>query len=263
MRTLNTLALMPILALALLMSGCYVEHRSSVSDRHRGGGSRTVDIIPPGGADFGTMAHFDHAFAERTISNSTDLDGFEFRLAETSVVLMSVTGAGGLDAFIDLYHGNFTFIAGDNDGGPGLDPVIVGVFNAGNYFAVVGGIDGTTGDYDFDISVEPLGGVDFGVLTAPDSVIDDEGFLDDEFDIDSFIFTVMDNVVADIYLTGDPTLDTNLQLMNEYGEEIAFVDDPGSPISDIIGQALAPGHYIVRVGTYSGSGGYTLEIDIS
>jgi len=256
MKTLNALKLLPVMALALLLSACYVE-RVEVVERER-----EVQYIPPGGADFGLLSHFDHVFAERSISNSRDLDGYEFRLAQSSVVVITVTGYGGLDAFIDLYRANFTFIGGDSDGGPGLDPVIVGTFAAGDYFAVVGGVSGTTGDYDIDISVEPLGGADFGGLIAPTSVFDDEGFLDDAFDVDSYIFTIYDNVIADIYLYGDFGLDTDLQLLNEYGQEIAYSDTIG-PDASIVGEALPPGTYIIRVGTFSGSGGYGLELFIS
>jgi hypothetical protein len=256
------LFLMMALAGVLMLSGCYVEHRDddrgSFRERPRG----SQQYVPPGGEDFGTLFHFNHVFSERSISNSTDLDGFEFRLAQQSVVLITVTGYSGLDAFIDLYRADFSFIGGDSDGGPGLDPLIVGTLAAGDYFVIVGGVDGTIGDYDIDISVEPLGGADFGGLMAPTAIVDDEGFLSGPEDIDSYIFTVYDTVFCDIYLTGDPGLDTDLQLLNEYGQEIAYTDVVG-PNAEILGETLAPGTYIIRVGTFSGSGGYTLELFIS
>jgi hypothetical protein len=256
------LFLMMTLAGMLLVSGCDVEHRHHDRDFHRPIGGGGEQYIPPGGEDFGTLFHFDHVFSERSISNSSDLDGFEFRLAQQSVVLITATSYGGLDAFLDLYRADFSFIGGDSDGGPGLDPILVGTFAAGDYFVVVGGVDGTVGDYDIDISVEPLGGADFGGLFAPTSVLDDLGFLDGPEDFDSYIFTVYDTVFCDIYLTGDPGLDTDLQLLNEYGQEIAYTDVVG-PNAEILGETLAPGTYIIRVGTFSGSGGYTLELFIS
>jgi hypothetical protein len=201
-------------------------------------------------------------FDEQAISTSGDLDGFEFTLARSTLVLITGTGTGGLDMFLDLYDGNLDFIGGDDDGGPGADPVIVVQLDVGDYVVVVGSSDGSIGDYAIDISVEPLGGVDFGVLAVPDSVIDTGGDISDSFDVDSNIFTVNASCFADIFLTrtsGD--YDGNLELLDEYGDVLAFVDPVSDADPDILGIALTPGTYIIRVGGTFGAGEYNLQLD--
>lgn len=221
-------------------------------------------FVPGGGVDWGLFNHFEHDFASRNISDSADQDGFEFDLAEDSVVVITITGFGGFDGFLDLYDDSFNFITADDNGGPGADAVLVGTLSAGGYFVVVGGAGSSTGDYDIDISVEPLGGSDFGVLVPTDSFIDNGGVMDDAFDVDSYIFTVEVNVLADIYMTTTSgALDPNLELLDEYGNVIVFDDPVGNADPFLINQALTPGTYIVRIGTSSGAGDYSLQIDIN
>jgi hypothetical protein len=166
-----------------------------------------------------------------------------------------------LNGYLDLYD-DFGFIGGDDDGGPGVDPLIVGQLNAGYYFVVVGSSDASLGDFAIDISVEPLGGSDLGVLAVPDSIIDTGGGIDDLFDVDSYIFTVNTDAFTDIFLTrtsGD--YDGNLELLDEYGNVLAFVDPAGDADPDILAIDLPPGTYIIRVGAASGSGEYSIQVD--
>src|SRR5690606_20012437 len=109
---------------------CHPERRVVVEE-----GSRPE--VPSDGVDFGAFNHFEHDYASRNISSSSDQDGFEFYLNQDSVVVITVTGYGGLDAYLDLYRSNFVFVTGDDDGRPGLGPVIVGSLSKGSYFAVV------------------------------------------------------------------------------------------------------------------------------
>jgi hypothetical protein len=253
MRGLTTVIAIGLAAM-ILLSGCHPREKERRHDRE--------PTVPSGGADFGVLDHFHHAFAERSISNRDDLDGYEFALARSSVVLITVTGTGNLNAFIDLYDGNFQFIGGDDFGGPGNDPLLLAQLGPGDYFAVVGSLDGSVGAYAIDISVEPLGGSDLGILLVPDSVIDLGGSISGPFDVDSYFFTVYDNCLTDIFLTRTSgNYDGNLQLLDEYGNELAFIDPVGDNDPAILNQPLTPGTYIIRVGANSGSGSYTIQVD--
>lgn len=221
-----------------------------------------VDQVPSGGDDFGLLDHFGHDFADRDISASDDQDGFTFTLAQDSLVVVTMTGVGGFDGYLDLYAGNFDFIAGDNDGGPGDDPVLVGVLDAGDYFVVAGGENYEEGDYGIDISVEPLGGADFGLMGVPDSLLDTGGDISDSLDVDSFVFTLESAAVVDVFLTRTSgNYDGNLELLDEYGNQVAFIDAPSDNDPEILLANLNAGTYIVRVGAGSGLGDYTLQID--
>lgn len=247
-----------MLGLPLMLAACDPEHVHH-DDPHDPGYQ-----LPAGGADFGLLNHFGHAYAEDTINSTADEDTFEFYLPEESLVVITGTGLGGLDAYIDLYRGNLQFLFGDDDGGPGLDPVLVGVLQPGTYYAIIGGMGSSTGGYAIDVSVEPLGGADFGVLDVNDTAVDGGGSITDAFDVDSYVFTVTENVIADIYLTrtaGD--YDGNLELVNEYGQSLEYQDPLGNADPEIIGILLTPGTYIIRVGANFGSGTTHLQIDIS
>lgn len=256
--------LIPIIAIMaplLALTACD-RHYSHNSDDDVG---ISNPVVPAGGSDFGLLNQFDHAFDDtRNISSSGDEDGFEFSLSESSVVVITATGYGGFDAFLDLYDFNFNFITGDDNGGPSPDPAIVGTLGAGDYFVVVGGSGSSTGDYDIDISVEPLGGSDFGVMVPTDSFIDNGGAIDDAFDVDSYIITVLTNVTGDFYVTTTfGSFDGNLEIIDEYGSQLFYGDPSGNADPAAINIALTPGTYIVRVGGSSGSGDYSMQIDVN
>ena len=250
------LLLLPLIAL----TACHHHHDEHYHDDDDDGFS---PVVPSGGVDWGLFNHFEHDFAQRTIDSSSDLDGFEFDLAEDSVVVITTTGFGGFDAFLDLYESDFDFITSDDDGGPGPDAVLVGTLNAGSYFVVVGGSGNSTGDYDIDISVEPLGGADFGVMYPTDSFIDNGGQIDDPFDVDSYVFTIDGNDVVDIYVDSNGNMDGNLELIDEYGTVLNFDDPAANNDPFMLNQALAPGTYLVRVGSNSGGDDYSLQIDVN
>ncbi|MCA8911164.1 MAG: hypothetical protein KDB82_05645 [Planctomycetes bacterium] len=254
--------ILPIAVLAPLLALTACDHYHSHNADDDVGISNPV--VPAGGVDFGVMSHFDHDYASRDISSSSDQDGFEFSLAEDSVVVISMTGYGGFDGFLDLYDSNFGFITGDDNGGPSPDPLLVGTLGAGDYFFVAGGSGSSTGSYDVDISVEPLGGSDFGVMVSSDSFIDNGAAIDDAFDVDSFILTVYSNLVGDFYVTTTSgSFDGNLEILDEYGTQLLYDDPSGNADPAAINIALTPGTYIVRVGASSGSGDYSMQIDVN
>ncbi|MDC1143140.1 hypothetical protein OAU50_08610 [Planctomycetota bacterium] len=244
-----------LLILPLLLSGCYYEEDDDF---------RTIYHVPGGGLDWGTMNDFDHDFAQGSINTTSDEDGFEFRLNYESLVVISVLGSNGLDAYLDLFDGHLSFIVGDSDGGPGVDPLLVGTISAGDYVLVIGGESGSTGDYDIDISVEPLGGADFDVLTNPSTNIDTGGDISGSSDVDSYVFSLDGSADIDIFLTRTSgNYDGNLQLLDEFGSQIAFQDPIGDGDPTILAGTLPVGTYIVRVGASSGTGDYDIQIDAS
>lgn len=252
--------ILPTLMLPLIaLTACHPHH-----DHHDDDDDNNFSVVvPSGGVDWGLFNHFEHDFASRSILSSSDQDGYEFDLAEDSVVVITTTGLGGLDAFLDLYESDFDFITSDDNGGPGSDAVLVGTLNAGSYFVVVGGVGSSTGDYDIDISVEPLGGADFGTMFPNDSFIDNGGVIDDVFDVDSYVFTIYSNDVVDIFVTSNGNMDGNLELIDEYGTVLNFDDPAGNNDPFMLNQALSPGTYLVRVGSNSGGDDYSLQIDVN
>lgn len=251
-RMMLPLLLAPLFVLAACDDDCYEDDDDF----------EVVEQVPTGGDDFGLLDHFGHDFADRDISASDDQDGFTFTLAQDSLVVVTMTGVGGFDGYLDLYTAGFSFVAGDSNGGPGDDPVLVGVLDAGDYFVVAGGEYGVEGDYGIDISVEPLGGADFGIMTVPDSLIDTGGDISDSLDVDSFVFTIESSAVVDVFLTRTSgNYDGNLELLDEYGNQVAFIDAPSDNDPEILAANLGAGTYIVRVGAGSGFGDYTLQVD--
>lgn len=252
---MKKLILPMLLAPLLALSACHPRHHDHRDDKPE-------PSVPAGGVNWGTLNHFEHDFHSTTISSSGDQDGFEFFLPEASVVLITTTGSG-VDTYLDLYHDDFTFITGDDDGGPGDDAVLVGTLSAGGYFVVVGGVGSSTGVYDVDISVEALGGADFGEMFPNDSFIDNGATMEDIFDVDSFIFTIFGDDLVDIYMTTTSgALDPYMDLLDEYGNVIVAIG-PGVGDPFLINELLTPGTYIVRIGTDSGSGDYSLQIDVN
>ncbi|MCC6572316.1 MAG: hypothetical protein IT462_00875 [Planctomycetes bacterium] len=256
LRTFRRFALLLMAVPVLALAACH-DH----DDDHR---HEEPDFeIPGGGADFGTFAPFEHDFDQRDIDSASDQDGFTFSLSESSSVLITITGSGGFDGFIDLYDADLDFIAGDSDGGPGPDAVLVLELFAGDYVLIVGGEGASTGDYDLDILVGTLGGLDFEVLDPGTSYIDDDGSLDDVDDTDCFFFTVLDDETLDIRLTRlSGTYDGNLQLLDQYGEEWDYADPAGTANPAILDITLPPGSYMIVVGCNAGDGDYRLRIDV-
>ncbi|MBZ0137620.1 MAG: hypothetical protein K8I27_14735 [Planctomycetes bacterium] len=251
--------ILPAMMLSLVVLGGCHHHDEESNDND----FDYQPVVPSGGLDWGLFNHFEHDYASFDINSGSDQDGFEFDLAEDSVVVITTTGYGGFDAFLDLYDSNFGFITSDDNGGPSPDAVLVGTLNAGSYFVVVGGSGGSTGDYDIDISVEPLGGSDFGGMYPTDSFLDNGGVIDDPFDVDSYVFTIYGNDTVDIYVVSNLLMDSNLELLDEYGSQIAFIDPLNNDDPFILAMALTPGTYIARVGSSSGGDDYSVQIDVN
>ena len=72
------------------------------------------------------------------------------------------------------------------------------------------------------------------------------------------------NATLDVFVTlTSGNYDGNLQILDEYGVELAWVDPAGLGDPAAINIALTPGTYIIRIGANSGSGTYTVQVDLS
>ena len=222
-----------------------------------------VTSVPAGGMSFGTFNQFEHDFATRDIDSYSDIDGFTFSLAQPSVVVITVSAAGGLDSWVDLYDAGFNFVSGDNDGGPGFDPVLVGDLPAGSYTIVIGGVGHSQGTYDMDIVVGSRGGLDFGTLTPNTLYFDNGGFIDNPSDADSYFFTLLNAQTVDLsmlWISGN--FDGNLQLVDQFGQEVAFLDPVGLGDPEIFNLNLAAGTYMLVAAAGTGSGAYSIEVNV-
>lgn len=220
-----------------------------------------ITHVPDGGASFGTFNQFEHDYASRDIETRSDKDGFTFTLAERSTVIITVTSTSSLDPWLDLYTGGFSLLTGDDNGGPGFDPVLVVELNAGSYVAVVGGVGSSKGSYDFDIVVGSLGGVDFGILSPNTLYFDNGGYIDDPTDFDCYLFTLTSARLMDfelIRLSG--SYDGNIQLVDQMGQEVVFNDPAGMADPGVFSLSLQPGTYMLVVGAGTGSGAYRVEM---
>ncbi len=252
-----SLLLLPVLALSACHDEVFHEDRQHDSDFDQ------VSHVPAGGASFGTFNQFEHDFSTQDIDSYADRDGFTFSLAEESTVMITVSAAGGLDSWMDLYDNSFFLLTGDDNSGPGLDPVLVVQLDAGSYTVVVGGVGDSQGSYDFDIVTGSLGGVDFGFLSASTLYFDDGGAIDSSADFDTYYFTITSAQVIDFELfrlTGN--YDGNLQLVDQFGQEVFFNDPAGDANPGAFNVALNAGTYMLVVAAGTGSGTYEIDIDV-
>ena len=261
MKLFRLLQVLTLIAPVLALSACHEEVFHE--EHHHDSDFDPVGSVPAGGAAFGTFNQFEHDFSTQDIDSGSDRDGFTFSLAQESTFMLTVTAAGGLDAWVDLYDNNFNLLTGDDNGGPGLDPVLVGQLPAGSYFAVVGGVGSSTGGYDFDIVTGSLGGVDFGVLSPNTLYFDNGGAIDDPTDFDTYYFTLTTAQVMDFdlfRLTG--SYDGNLQLVDQFGQEVFFDDPIGTADPSVLNMALNAGTYMLVVAAGTGSGTYEVQLNV-
>lgn len=252
-----SLLLLPVLALSACDEEVFHE------DHHHDSDFDQVSHVPAGGFAFGTFNQFEHDFSTQDIDSYADRDGFTFSLAQESTVMLTVTPAGGLDAWMDLYDNNFNLLTGDDNGGPGFDPVLVVQLEAGSYTVVVGGVGDSQGSYDFDIVTGSLGGVDFGILSPNTLYFDNGGAIDDPTDFDTYFFTLTSAEVMDFELIRTfGNYDGNIQLVDQFGQEVFFNDPAGTADPGVFSISLNAGTYMLVVGAGTGSGDYRVELNV-
>lgn len=134
--------------------------------RGRGDYTVSVDVAPAEETDLpddtSTPARIGMSdYFSGTIEAGDDVDWIAVDLDAYTPVRFAVEGEGGLiDPALALYDPDGTRIAGDDDGGPGLDPVLVWtVTEAGTYYvAVSAATEGDAGGYTLSTEEEYDGG---------------------------------------------------------------------------------------------------------
>lgn len=259
-KTIKLAAIALLAAPVLLLSAC---HDGWEEEEDYDPDFDYVNYVPSGGVSFGTFNQFEHDFSTQDIDSFADKDGFTLSLAQQSTIMISVTSGGSLDPWVDLYTGGFHFLVGDNDGGPGNNAVIVTELQAGSYVIVVGGTGDSQGMYDLDIVVGSLGGLDFGVLARHTLYTDSGGYINDPTDMESYFFTLTSDTAVDlamIWVSG--TFDGNIQLVDQYGQEVLFLDPAGLADPVVTNLNLTAGNYMLVCAAGTGYGSYIVEIDV-
>ncbi len=221
---------------------------------------------PPGGTNFGVLRHFDIATDSADIINLDDADGYEFSLPDDSLVIISVESLDQLNPFVELFDTNGFFITSDDDGGVGTDALIVGSFGPGNYTIVVwSSTNGpVTGDYELNVIVGSPG-ADLGIFDVGVTVIRHDIAMAAGADTQSYVLTLSAPAHIDFEVlqrTGDA--DLAMQLINQRGDEVFFLDpaELGDPV--VLDEPLDRGTYLLIVSNEAsaGSGVYDLTVAV-
>jgi hypothetical protein len=221
---------------------------------------------PPGGEDLGTVTTFASISKTASISDSNDADGFPLTLAAGGLVVIAVESAGNVNPFVELYGPDGNFVAADDNSGIGLDSLLVGPLAAGDYTVVVwSSLDGPSGgNYSLTVTAGGGGGEDLDVIPAGTAKTSTVGQMFAGTDTNTFVFTLDAAGTVDIavaQLTGG-LADIGIQLADDKGNEIVFVDpaDTANPV--IVGQVLARGTYLIVVSNADtgGAGLYDLTV---
>ena len=255
------LCLFVAVSLSLLIAACE-------SDDDEGTVSEDGRLLstPPGGVDFGVLQHFNVATHQTDITDLDDEDGYTLTLAEDSLVVISVESLDIVNPFVELYDAEGFFITADEDSGVGTDALIVGEFGAGDHTIVVlSSLDGpVAGDYELNVLVgapgADLGLLDVGVAATLNGIAIAAGE-----DAQSYVFTLSSPSTVDIaVLQSAGTADLALQLVNQRGDEVFFIDPGGLDNPVVLDTSLDRGTYLLSVSNElsAGAGVYDLTVEV-
>lgn len=222
--------------------------------------------IPPGGADLGVLQLFDVVRVQAPIIDVNDADGYELDLASDALVIISVESLGRLNPFVELYDDDGFFLLADDDGGIADDALLVDTFAAGDYTILVwSSLDGpTSGDYELNVIVGPPGD-DLGILDPGTTVTVPDVFMPAGAQFQSYAFTLPLPATADIDVvqTGGEA-DLALQLIDQRGGEVFFVDPEGLADPVVLDEPLDEGTYLLIVSNaaLAAAGTYDLSVTV-
>ena len=221
---------------------------------------------PPGGRNFGLLQQFDVASDQATIVDLSDANGYDLTLANDSLIIISVESLEVVNPFVELYDANGFFITADDDSGNGNEALIVGDFGAGDYTILVwSSLRGpAAGDYELNVIVGSQG-VDLEILDVGVTITLNDIAMAAGDDTQSYIFTLPSPSTTDISaIQTAGAADLALQLIDQRGAEVLFVDPDGLADPVVLDQPLDPGTYLLIVsnGLNAGSGVYDLTVDV-
>jgi hypothetical protein len=254
------LCLFVAVSLSLLLAACDGDDEGTLDE-----GGRLIST-PPGGVDFGVLQHFAVATHEADITGLDDEDGYPLTLAADSLVIISVESLDIVNPFVELYDADGFFITADEDGGIGTDALIVGEFGAGDYTVVVlSSLDGpVAGDYQLNVLVGAPG-ADLEILDVGAAVALNDIPIAAGEDAQSYVFTLSSPSTVDIAaLQSSGAADLALQLVNQRGAEVFFIDPDGlnDPLAPDV--SLDRGTYLLSVTNElnAGAGVYNLTVEV-
>jgi hypothetical protein len=254
------LCLFIAVSLSVLIAACESDDEGPVSEDGR------LISTPPGGADFGVLQHFNVATHEADITGLDDEDGFNLTLANDSLVIISVESLDIVNPFVELYDAAGFFITADEDSGVGSDALIVSEFGAGDYTIVVlSSLNGpVAGDYALNVLVGAPGAdleiLDVGATVTLNGIAIAAGEA-----AQSYVFTLSSPSTVDIaVLQSAGTADLAVQLINQRGAEVFFLDPVGLENPAVLNTALDRGTYLLSVSNElsAGAGVYDLTVGV-
>ena len=255
------LCLFVAVLLSLLIAACDSDDDEGTLDED----GRLISI-PPGGVDFGVLQHFSVATHQTDITDLADEDGYSLTLAADSQVIISVESLDIVNPFVELYDAEGFFITADEDSGVGSDALIVDALGAGDYTIVVlSSLDGpVVGDYELNVLVgapgADLGLLDVGVTATLNGIAIAAGNT-----AQSYVFTLSSPSTVDIaVLQSAGTADLAVQLVNQRGDEVFFIDPVGLDNPVVLDTLLDRGTYLLSVSNElsAGAGVYDLTVEV-
>jgi hypothetical protein len=254
------LCLFIAVSLSMLIAACADDDEGPLSEDGR------LISTPLGGVDFGVLQHFSVASHETDITGLDDEDGYTLTLADDSLVIVSVESLDSVNPFVELYDAGGFFITADEDSGVGTDALIVGEFGAGDYTIVVlSSLDGpVVGDYALNVLIGSPG-ADLEILDVGATVTLNDIAIAAGDDAQSYVFTLSSPSTVDIaVLQSAGTADLAVQLVNQRGAEVFFLDPAGLDDPVVLNTLLDRGTYLLSVSNEpsAGAGVYGLTVDV-
>jgi hypothetical protein len=220
---------------------------------------------PPGGADLGVLQPLDVVTSQATIKNVDDADGYPLTLASDSLVIISVESLGHLNPFVELYDADGFFLLADDDGGIASDALLVDDFAAGDYTILAwSSLAGpTSGDYELNVIVGPPG-ADLGILDPGATISVSDVFIPAGTQFQSFAFTLPLPASVDIdVLQTSGAADLALQLIDQRGGEVFFVDPAGLVDPVVLEKPLEGGTYLLIVSNEASAAAGTYDLTVT
>ena len=199
------------------------------------------------------------------IETGNDVDVFRVDVTLTGTLTVSTTGSLDTEGVLQGIDG--TWLASDNDAGPGTNFEIARTVGPGTYYVRVTSVGTLTGSYTLTVRMagDPLRppADDHGDTRADATALPTGGSVAGEIetgnDVDVFRVDVARAGTLTVSTTG--SLDTVGVLQGSDGAELASDDDTGGDGNFQIAHAVTAGTYYVAVTSYdANTGSYTLTV---
>jgi len=251
-----------LLLLACVMVACSSDDDGNDYFNHHG---RLINT-PSGGADLGVLQPFDVVTRRATIKNVDDADGYPLTFASDALVVISLESLGHLNPYVELYDADGFFLLADDNGGIASDALLVDTFAAGDYTILAwSSLAGpTSGDYELNVIVGPPG-TDLGILEAGETTSVSGVFIPAGAQFQSYVFSLSLSSRVDIDARQTSgAADLALQLIDQRGGEIFFVDPAGLADPIVHGEPLDEGTYLLIVSNeaLAAAGTYDLTVTV-